>query len=478
MRNNQLPKDLLNRKEEGEFLLKYLIKRYENKKDESFVLNINAEWGFGKTYFLKQLTKELNSQKYPVVYFDAWKNDYTKQPLLAFISELNTSLTPYFDDSPKAKSLLVKTIDFSKNVIVPIGIKKLFGMAVSEIEELNDIKIDDELEEGISTIISKTASLILEEHKNIQSSIELFKESMLKLLKYIEKNMTSKKLPMFICIDELDRCRPNYAIELLESIKHIFDIEGIIFIIATDSKQLSHSINAVYGNNFASEKYLKRFFNQEYSMVKPDNYFFANYLFEMNDISNHEKLFSSLNESTYKEENINVKLFALYASYFKLSLRDQEQVMTVLYSIILTWEANESIHLGYLLFLIILKQNSNLLFDTFNELSFSDKKQFLKNYKEKICVNEEITYKTMKDIDDYRKTFEEVSIVKLIEPYISTLGKDCNEINKVSNNTNSDYKINNKFISETPSSNFSNKKGVIHHINTYPDLVLRAGQFT
>ena len=84
-----------------------------------------------------------------------------------------------------------------------------------------------------------------------------FKIDMGLLLKEIGKE---KELPLFILIDELDRCRPNYAIELLENIKHIFDIPGIVFIVATDSKQLSHSINAVYGSKFASEKYLKRFF--------------------------------------------------------------------------------------------------------------------------------------------------------------------------------------------------------------------------
>ncbi len=325
----ELPEDLLNRKEEGEFLVNYLIQRYENNKEDPFVLNINAEWGFGKTYFLKHLAKELNSQKHPVVYFDAWKNDYTNQPLLAFISELDISLNSYFNNASKAKSLFKSTIDISKNILVPIISKKVIGIGVDEIESLTDIEIDEDLEDGVSAVISKTATRALKEHQNIQTSIELFKKNMLILLKHIEKNMTSKKLPMFIFIDELDRCRPNYAIELLENIKHIFDVAGIIFVVATDSKQLSHSINAVYGNKFASEKYLKRFFNQEYSMVKPDNYSFANYLFEINNISNYEKLFSPLNEGIYKEKNINIKLFSLYSSYFKLGLRDQEQVMTL-----------------------------------------------------------------------------------------------------------------------------------------------------
>ncbi|MEL0615029.1 P-loop NTPase fold protein, partial [Marinomonas arenicola] len=47
-------------------------------------------------------------------------------------------------------------------------------------------------------------------------------------------------------VDELDRCRPSYAVEMLESIKHIFDIKGIVFVVATDSEQLQHGVKAIY----------------------------------------------------------------------------------------------------------------------------------------------------------------------------------------------------------------------------------------
>ena len=39
---------------------------------------------------------------------------------------------------------------------------------------------------------------------------------------------------LFVFIDELDRCRPTYAIELLERIKHLLDIDGLVFILAMD----------------------------------------------------------------------------------------------------------------------------------------------------------------------------------------------------------------------------------------------------
>ena len=56
-------KDLLNRKVEAEFLSTYLLKRFENNKDKPFVLNLNAEWGFGKTFFLKNLSKDFKEKE-------------------------------------------------------------------------------------------------------------------------------------------------------------------------------------------------------------------------------------------------------------------------------------------------------------------------------------------------------------------------------------------------------------------------------
>ncbi len=107
-------RDLLNRQSEGKFLSEYLLKRYANTPNKPFVLNINAEWGFGKTYFLKNISEDLKSQQHPVIYFDAWQNDYSDQPLLAFISEMNTSLKPFLSKTTKGKKLFDNAWNTSK----------------------------------------------------------------------------------------------------------------------------------------------------------------------------------------------------------------------------------------------------------------------------------------------------------------------------------------------------------------------------
>ena len=71
-------------------------------------------------------------------------------------------------------------------------------------------------------------------------------------------------------IDELDRCRPTYAIELLEAAKHFFNVDHIVFVLCLDRAQLAHSVKAVYGASFDAEGYLWRFFDIDYRLPSPD----------------------------------------------------------------------------------------------------------------------------------------------------------------------------------------------------------------
>lgn len=73
----------------------------------------------------------------------------------------------------------------------------------------------------------------------------------------------------------MDRCRPTYAVELLEAIKHFFSVDGIVFVIATDTAQLQHAIRAIYGEGFDGQQYLHRFFDQEFTLPYPEHLAFA-----------------------------------------------------------------------------------------------------------------------------------------------------------------------------------------------------------
>jgi hypothetical protein len=376
--------DKLNRKVSADFLTHYLINKFTVSKKgglyQSFVLNVNAEWGFGKTYLLQNWYEQLKAGGHPTVYFNAWESDYAEDPLVAFVSEIDRGLTPYFGATQKGH--LKKVLGTAKKLFRPslpfllsVAAKRLTGLTVEELQaQRNDeasesSEGDDDsnatkktAEDAVSTVVSKAAENALKEHKSRQRAIAEFKSNLGKLIDALDKDQ-KLKLPLFMFIDELDRCRPTYAIELLETIKHLFGVNGVYFVVATDSVQLSHSIKAVYGAEFAAERYLKRFFDQEYTLPQPDNYSFANHLLAKYGLANDPKLFVPLRSDDYPKEHLLAQLFAQFSTYFNLGLRDQEQSCAVLDGIRLT--VSDTIHVGYALFLIMLRQMHRELFDAY-----------------------------------------------------------------------------------------------------------------
>lgn len=77
-----------------------------------------------------------------------------------------------------------------------------------------------------------------------------------------------------IFIDELDRCRPEFAVKVLEQAKTLFQQDNIVVVYSTDISQLANSLEGVYGPNFDGVKYLERFYDKriELNPVKPADY--------------------------------------------------------------------------------------------------------------------------------------------------------------------------------------------------------------
>ncbi len=144
-----------------------------------------------------------------------------------------------------------------------------------------DIQDENGLPINMGELASTMVKQLIDEHDGKKKAIDDLK---VHVEKWVDNVVTHKKLkyPAFIFIDELDRCRPSYAVEMLETIKHIFDIKGIVFVVATDTEQLQHAVKAIYGEGFDARLYLGRFFNSRFSLKAPD---LKNFLEVHTDIS-------------------------------------------------------------------------------------------------------------------------------------------------------------------------------------------------
>lgn len=79
------------------------------------------------------------------------------------------------------------------------------------------------------------------------------------------------RVPLFVFIDEIDRCRPDFAIKLLEEIKYIFSVKGVVFVLSVNLEQLSWPISGAYGGGFDGHAYLQRFFDLQFLLPEPSS---------------------------------------------------------------------------------------------------------------------------------------------------------------------------------------------------------------
>ncbi|MCJ2374833.1 P-loop NTPase fold protein [Pseudomonas sp. RGM 3321] len=249
----------MNRKGVAKFLSQHLDASVHIK-----VLNVNSEWGSGKTFFLQAWHEEQHPIR-PCIYFDAWKHDYSGDPFVSLVATIREQLQGQLEKTADATKTLkkftasaAKTLVAATPVVAKGLVKKYLAVDSDAISEAVSDSLADAAEKAVEHLISS--------NKDAIESVDNFKKIFIELLSKAKLKKGGDSKPAYIFIDELDRCRPTYAIELLERIKHLFDISECKFIIASDTKQLAHSINAVYGQSFESRQYLKRFFDAEFSL--------------------------------------------------------------------------------------------------------------------------------------------------------------------------------------------------------------------
>ena len=111
---------------------------------------------------------------------------------------------------------------------------------------------------------------------------------------------------MVIFIDEVDRCKPSYAVKLLDSIKHYFTNDRITFVFSVNTKELQHTIRRFYGNNFDANRYLERFFDLRLSLPKVDMHKVFETM-DMNDIDENYYTFDRMCLNIINHYNFSIR---------------------------------------------------------------------------------------------------------------------------------------------------------------------------
>ena len=247
--------DLLNRRPDCEYLRDGIL-----TAKTPCVLAVNASWGAGKTTFLQMLQEECKVAEMRSVYFDAWKNDFHSDALAPMIGEINRQLAPKgeFKQSILAVGHALKNPEtYTRGIDLMMNILGKAEPTTTAVESGVEMPKADDLRKFVQKMSAKSNAIV--EYAEREKAMDKFREELKKFA-----NLQTGK-PFVFFVDELDRCRPIFAVEVLEKIKHVFDVSGVFFVIAVNKDELQKTIKSVYGD-INSALYLRRFFDYEFAL--------------------------------------------------------------------------------------------------------------------------------------------------------------------------------------------------------------------
>lgn len=284
-----------------------------NNIEDDCSIALEGYWGSGKTFFVKQMEMiikainpfiETNKDLYKIIqhnakmyiknynsdkmisqvpiYYDAWLYDNESDPILSLVYSILETFN---------SELIFKEIKFNGDAIRELLNNILSSLHINlEIPKL--INTDDWLSD-------------IKRSRDIHSTIEEFLNQLLE--------ERGDRLVVFV--DELDRCTPEYAVKLLERIKHYFNNDRITFVFSVNLEQLQHTIKNYYGNNFEASRYLDRFFDLRLSLPAPNKEAFYD-MIELN--ADENDYYGLINKTIINHFDLEFREILKYARILKL----------------------------------------------------------------------------------------------------------------------------------------------------------------
>ena len=278
--------DTLDRKDQIEALTELL-----RNVDGPCVLAVDGAWGSGKTAFLKMWARFLRSKRFRVAEYNAWETDFSDDPLMALYAALESELGRLYTRKHEEILRAAATVISKLAATVPL-VPDVAGAFTAAAERPDT-----------------SPEARLARHRDAETAIGALKLALAKAAK--------DRLPLVVCVDELDRCRPDYAIRFLEATKQIFDVDGVVFVLAVNLSELANSVGVAYGEDFDGITYLRRFVDRSVYLPQADRAQFLDGLL----------VSVGLGETTGPRSHIRLLLDTFVVRAPHMSLRDIEQAI-------------------------------------------------------------------------------------------------------------------------------------------------------
>jgi|SaaInlStandDraft_3_1057020.scaffolds.fasta_scaffold07691_2 hypothetical protein len=345
--------DLLGRDKEIENLSPVLL-----NVQAPLVFAIDAPWGAGKTTFIKLWQQYLEHNEQVSLYLNAWENDFSDDPLLPLMSVMDDWLS-----SNSEKTVTNEAWEKAKKYAP--GVLKATAVATAKAATFGVLDVEKEYEKLASDLAGGAVESLVDSFNVQKKALEQFKVLIAEAIQALPDGQQN----LIIFIDELDRCKPTFSIEMLERIKHLFDIERLVFVLALNRDQLSKSLQGVYGSSFDGGHYLKRFIDLDYRLRIPDLKTYTESRINQEDI---KKYFNSRKDGADTKSTF-LKILNYLFERFDYKLRDVDQLVSRLRLILKSIPETHDFDVVIFTVLLILREkNLNLYEQYIQDINFAN----------------------------------------------------------------------------------------------------------
>jgi hypothetical protein len=241
------------------------LTRLIQASDDGLVLTIEGEWGTGKTSFIRMWKARLKMlPNFVPIYYDAFSIDFTDDPFVSLAASIYQGLLERVRRRHK-RNEQSEQLKHLKKITKQLAIElaqMTAGLAVASLSSgfVSSGAVRNWMKRAFARLTFDTLKV------NADAKFEAFLHSndtaasFRSVLKDLLLGDEASPVRVVVFVDELDRCRPIFAVELIEKIKHLFNIPGVFFVLGVNMRQLLSTIQLVYGvKDIDAQIYLQKF---------------------------------------------------------------------------------------------------------------------------------------------------------------------------------------------------------------------------
>ena len=290
---------------------------------------LHGRWGVGKSTFARRWKKKLEQEGFGTIYLDAFAYDYMGEPFDALLAAV-LEKTEAREVQPSRRFQIFKERAAAvSRALAATGVKAGVRVATLNLIDIADIAAlsaaATELSGDFADVADGAARKLLERRAADAAAFEAFRSALdqIHVASGGEAAGEGSGKTIFI-VDELDRCRPDFALGLIESLKHFFQTEGLHFVLVTNKDYLSKSVDARYGLKDKSDEYLQKFYDFVINFEQKGDYDRQNA-----SAAYARKLIERMLSGVKNDIRFNMATnLAAYAIAFDLTLRQVEHIAT------------------------------------------------------------------------------------------------------------------------------------------------------